>query len=338
MTIPFVGREAELADIGRLLRRARLVTLTGAGGVGKTSLVRRAVELAEPEFPGGVWPVDLATLPDLDAERLARAVADAVGLGDPSPLPTVEALAAALADRRALLVLDTCDHLVEEAAELATVLLRAAPRLCVAATSRQPFGVPGEHVYPVPPLRPDDAVELLRTCLGPDRDLPREELAGLCARLDGLPLAIELAAVRLRTGTVAELLRDLDARYDLAGGGTGAGRHVTLRTAIGWSHEACTPQERLLWARLSVFPGDFDLRAAEYVGAGGPLAPGEVLYALAGLVDKSVVLRVKHAGRARYRLLASIREFGADWLAMLGEEAAVRERYRDYLRGAAGSS
>ncbi|WP_435866473.1 ATP-binding protein [Streptosporangium sandarakinum] len=381
----FVGRHAETEQVTRLVRRARLVTLTGPGGVGKTRLAHRVAEVVGAETPGGFRIVDLSSL--TDPHELPRTVAAVLGAapGDGSVPPAPEALAARLDPRGSLLVLDTCEHLAEPVARLTVALLGAAPRLRVLATSRRPLGPPGEHVYPVPPMRTEDAVALLRdrAAIGPapasfpapepdsaldpgsdaDPDLGSDPdpdpdpgfdagpgqgtgptpdpdpdgLAALCERLDRIPLAVELAAVRLRAASPAFspalLARSLDDRYAVLTGGGGPVRHQSMRAAMGRSHELCGPAERLLWARLSVFPAGFDLEAAERVCAGGPLPAGAVLDALTGLADQSLVWREEHPAGARLRMLDTVREFGAEWLLRLGETGDLRGRHRDhYLR------
>lgn len=350
METTFVGRRAEIAQVVRLIRESRLVTLTGLGGVGKTRLAGRAAEEIAGEFPDGLWLVELACL--TDPYLLAETVADSMGLADQSARQQEEVLADWLSPRRSLLVLDTCEHLVEAVASLVDTLLRRAPGLRVLATGRQPLGVPGEHIYPVPPLPVEDAVALLRDraglagagTAGGDVEGGGDEgggvggdgaagMAALCEGLDCIPLAIELAAVQLRTMSPALLTPQLHDRYRLLTGGDGPMRHESLRAAMGWSHELCTPAERLLWARLSVFAAGFDLEAAERVCAGGPLPSGLVLETLTGLVDKSLVQREDHPAGVRLRMLDTVREFGAEWLLLLGETGAVQGRHRDhYLR------
>ncbi|MER5322026.1 ATP-binding protein [Streptosporangium roseum] len=341
METTFVGRRVEIAQVVRLIRESRLVTLTGLGGVGKTRLAGRAAEEIAGEFPDGLWLVELACL--TDPHLLAETVADSMGLADQSARLQEEVLADWLSPRRALLMLDTCEHLVDAVASLVDTLLRRAPGLRVLATGRQPLGVSGEHIYLVPPLPVEDAVALLRDRAGGadgvgaegggGRGGGAEGMAELCEGLDCIPLAIELAAVQLRTMPPALLTPQLHDRYRLLTGGDGPMRHESLRAAMGWSHELCTPAERLLWARLSVFAAGFDLEAAERVCAGGPLPSVLVLETLTGLVDKSLVQREDHPAGVRLRMLDTVREFGAEWLLLLGETGAVRDRHRDhYLR------
>jgi predicted ATPase len=326
----FVGRHAELIEVKRLLDAARLITLTGLGGVGKSRLAR---QICAGLDPGSTWLAELAEV--RDQEQLVTAIGAAVdhakGPAGRHPAST------GLATRHGLLVLDTCDHLIEPIAELVDGLLRAAPGIRVLITSRQQLGLPGEHIVTVGPLSEGDAVELLRARLGEHADSTTpSDLAALCAAVDDIPLAIELVAVRLRDTTAAELLRRSDDRYQLLiqdpDAAAGDERHRSLRAAVGWSHELCGPYERLLWARLSVFAGEFELRAVEQVCAGGPLPAGEVFDALTGLIDKSVLLRRDHPTGVRYRLLDTVREFGADWLLRLGDTERMRRLHRDFYR------
>jgi non-specific serine/threonine protein kinase len=350
----FVGRRRERGELKRLLAVSRLVTVTGVGGVGKTRAALRVATEVRKAFPDGVWWVELSAL--RDGELLAQAVAEVLGLQDQSVRPQVEVLADYVAPRRLLLVLDTCEHLVGPCAVLVDALLQAAAGLRVLATSRQPLGIAGEQVFTVPPLPVptagcwNDGVGLARNpavelfvqrarAVSSDFALGGENqaaVAQLCHRLDGIPLAIELAAVRLRALSVRQVLTLLDNRFRLLTGGSRVGppRHETLRTAIEWSHQLCTPAERLLWARTSVFTGDFDLTAVEPVCADDRLSADRVLEVVTGLVDKSILLPVDHpTGGVRYRLLDTIREYGQEWLRHSGEEPSQRRRHRDhYLR------
>ncbi|WP_407566450.1 LuxR C-terminal-related transcriptional regulator [Streptomyces sp. 184] len=333
----FVGRTEEIALIRAELARSRLVTLAGPGGVGKSRTATRAAAGLTARFPDGVWLAELSGL--RDPELLLTALAGVLELPEQAGMGTLDAMVAHLRERRLLIVLDTCEHLLDACAMLSDVLLREAPGVSVLATSRQPLDVPGERCLTIAPLDPADSLELFvqrAASVVPGfavTDANREQLLALVGRLDGMPLALELAAVRLRAVPLAELAARLDRRFEVLTGGrrTAHTRHQTLRTAIGWSHELCTPHERLLWARLSVFAGPFDVSAAERVCAGGKLAREDVLPALIGLVDKSVVQRTGEDGD-RYRLLDSIREYGADWLARAGDVEAVRERHLASLR------
>ncbi|MFD4560700.1 ATP-binding protein [Streptomyces sp. NPDC058469] len=331
----FVGRSAELTELARALDVSRLVTVTGPGGVGKSRLAAHAAARSAP--PDGVWRVELA--PVRDPELVDFAVVEALGLTDHTARLPREALLAHLAERQLLLVLDGFEHLVEVCASLVAELLGRVPGLRVLAVGRRPLELAGERVVAVAPLGEDEAVELFAdraaqqgVVLGDDPDV-RE----LCRRLDGIPLAVELAAGRLRALAPGELLARFDDRFRLLAGGRrdALPRHQTLRTAIGWSHELCTPEERLLWARLSVFAGRFDLEAAEYVCGGDGLPSDGVLDVLSELLAQSVVVRESTATGVRYRMLDTIRAYGADWLEATGDAARLRRRHRDWYLGLA---
>ncbi|WP_435850964.1 ATP-binding protein [Streptomyces roseolus] len=329
----FTGRRTELTRITTALAEHRLVTVTGVGGVGKTRLALRAAHRVRHHHPDGAWWTDLG---QLDGERLLVAlVSDSVDLADHTPGTDTGALRRRLAEARLLLVLDCCDHLADACGRLVAELLDAAPGLTVLATSRRPLGIPGEHTVLLDPLPPagDDALALLRTATG--EELPAGPAAEICVRLEGIPLALELAAAQIRLRG-AEAVRDQlgsrltappEARFDLLAhpGRVWPARHRTLRAAIGWSHELAGPLERLLWARLSVFRGPFDLATATAVCTGGPLTPDTLPAALAGLVRASVVRPADSAGR--HRLLDTIREYGAGWLDRLGETGTVADRH-----------
>ncbi|MFD4246860.1 ATP-binding protein [Streptomyces sp. NPDC058525] len=337
----FVGREPELGLLDRLLDERRLITLTGVGGVGKSRLALRAAAAAGRTRRDGVWWVELSPL--RDPALLTATVAHAVGLADHSPRPLDEELCAWMADKEILLVLDTCEHLVANCRHLVGELLQSAPGLTVLTTSREPLGSPGEEVVEVRPLPcagPDsDALALFRAravaatprAAAAFEDPARTAIAAeLCRRLDGIPLALELAGARMRLWTLEQMAERIGRRFDVLADGRAAlaPRHRTMRTAIGWSHELCEPLERLLWARLSVFTGDFDIAAARAVCAGGPLPASRVERVLAGLVAKSVVRRSEERGAgARYRMLDTIREYGQDWLGELGEVRIVADRH-----------
>ncbi|MBA2947351.1 ATP-binding protein [Streptomyces himalayensis] len=346
-----VGRQQELSEAGRLLTSARLLTLTGVAGVGKTRLARRVADQVRASFPDGVWLVELAPLED--ESLLPQTVAGTLGLGDQAARHPVQLLVDHLRDKRALLVLDNCEHLLTGCALLTDRLLREAPRLRILATSRQPLRLEGESVMvvaplPVPasdvPYRPERladyaAVRLfaLRAqqavpgfVLGPEN---LDTVVRLCRRLDGLPLAIELAAGGLRTLPADQILYRVGRRLEPARGtGTAVAltRHETLTAAIDWSHDLCSPGERALWARVSVFAGAFDLEAAEEVCSGDGIARDDVLDLVAGLVDKSILIRQEQAERVRYRLLETIRQYGMDRLAGLGLVPALQRRHRDW--------
>ncbi|MEV6160349.1 NB-ARC domain-containing protein [Streptomyces sp. NPDC052052] len=339
-TTSFVGRKAELARIEHALAAHRLTTLTGSGGVGKTRLAVRAARQAAPRYRDGAWWADLSPLHD--DGLLVATVSDAVGLSDHTLRMPVEALCAWLADKELLLVLDSCEHVRSACAHLLGEILTTSPGLIVLATSRQPLGTRGEQrieVAPLPVEGTGDALTLFRdraaaTAPGHALDTPgsAEAATEICRRLDGIPLAIELAAGALGRDTVEQVAARLGSRFDVpADASLWPPRHRTLRTAIGWSHELCTPLERLLWARLTVLRGDFDVAAARAVCAEGPLTADGVTEALDGLVAKSVVGR----DGTRHRMLDTIRAYGRMWLAELGEERAAADRHAACFLGLA---
>ncbi|MFF7194821.1 ATP-binding protein [Streptomyces sp. NPDC008079] len=338
-TTSFEGRQEELARLDTALATHRLVTLTGAGGVGKTRIAQRSAartaQRAAPRFPDGVWWADLSALEN--AELLLATVSDAVDLSDHSPRMPVEALCEWLADKRLLLVLDSCEHLVEECAHLVGELLTSAPGLTVLTTSRRPLNLVGEELTEVGPLDGDgaDALALFtRRVTDSDPDAlagpgAARAAAEICRRLEGIPLALELAAAQVGPSTVEDVSSRLGFRFDVLARAdfVWPPRHRTLRTTIGWSHELCAPVERLLWARLTVFRGSFDLTAARAVTSGGPLAEHAVAATLERLVAQSVVRRDGH----RYRMLDTIREYGQEWLRELGEEHALADRHAGHF-------
>lgn len=352
----FVGRRRELDAVNRALPGTRMLTLTGPGGVGKTRLALRVAGQVERAFPDGVWLVELAAL--RDPALLDRAVADAVGLRDQSARSSREALATYLRDKRLLLVLDNCEHLGDECAILTAGLLSASPKLRILATSRKALNVRGEHILPVPPLpvpglnlaspgEPDanEAVRLFgerAAAVAPGFAVTKasqEAVVRICQRLDGLPLAIELAAAWARTLPLQQILDRLEDRFRLLTGGSPAvlPRHQTLRAVVDSSYELCSPAERRLWVRVSVFAGGFTLDAAEEVCAGEGIERGEVLDVVAGLVDKSILTRDEQGwnARARYQVLDIIRHYGADRLRAMGEQDVWQRRHRDYFLGMA---
>jgi predicted ATPase/DNA-binding CsgD family transcriptional regulator len=333
----FVGRAAELTGIAALLGSARMVTVTGAPGAGKTRVSLRAAAAAAGQFPDGAWLVDLA--PVAEPGQLAAAVAAALGL----PQADDTALLARLRGRRLLLILDTCEHLVDVCAAFADAVLRAAPGVTLLATSRQPLDAQGEHAFPLLPLPAEsDAVDLFAqraAAVLPGFTVTarnRPDVVRLCRLLDGIPLAIELAAVRLRALPLPELVTQLERGMGtLALSRRGASpRQQTLRAAVQWSYDLCTVAEQALWERLSVFGGSFDAAGAEQVCAGGPLPREQVIHTLIGLVDKSV-LRRDDTAPARYLLPGAAREFGAERLAAADEEERFRGRLTEYCLAAA---
>ncbi|MFG2831410.1 ATP-binding protein [Streptomyces sp. NPDC048434] len=329
----FIGRRAELRRIDDDLTVHRLITLTGPGGVGKTRIAMRAARAAAARFPDGVCWADLWPLHD--AGRLVASVCDAVGLADHTARTPVAVLCEGLAGKRLLLVLDSCEHLVDACRDLLGDLLTAAPGLTVLVTSRQPLDIVGEwttEIGPLPCTGDNDALALFTARAGaaaPGLRLtapPHATAAAvICRRLEGIPLALELAGAQLANSSVEQIAERLTSRFDtLDGDGpVRLPRHRTLRCAIGWSHELCAPLERLLWARLSVFRGTFDEESASAVCAGGPLTGPGVRTTLASLAAKSVLTREG----ARYRMLDTLREYGRMWLAELDETTALADRH-----------
>ncbi|TDD46323.1 ATPase [Nonomuraea terrae] len=343
----FVGRTRLLANLKRHLNESRLVTVTGIGGVGKSRTVLRLAHQVRAGYPDGVWFADLARLQD--AGMVKHTIASALGIADQSSRAASESLSEWVGERDMLLIIDTCEHLLEGCAELIHELLEAAPSLTVLAISRQSLNLPYEQVVPVPPLQvpgddpaeslfTNESVQLFADRAGaslPDFVLDEDNIgavAELCRRLDGIPLAIELAAVRLRALSVEQILGLLTDRFSLLAGAsrTALPRHQTLRAAIGWSHELCEPEERLLWARLSVFAGDFELDAARFVCSDGRLSAERITDLIGGLVEKSILLiRSNHAG-VRYKLIDTLAEYGEEWLDKLGQAEQVRQRHLEY--------
>ncbi|MGY0489970.1 ATP-binding protein [Streptomyces sp. WG-D5] len=340
----FIGRAPELTQLDAALGTQRCVTVVGPGGVGKTRLALRALA---GRTGGTEVPVCLVELSALhDPSLLPHTLAACLDLPEQSGRPQLDVVLEHLREHPALIVLDTCEHLVDACAELVDVLLRETDGVRVLATSRQPLDVPGEHTFPLSPLGVSDgggeAVALFEqraAAVVPGfevTDASREAVVRLCRRLDGMPLAIELATVRLRAVPLNQLLDRLEDRFRLLTGGrrTSLPRHQTLRTTIDWSHDLCDARERRLWARLSVFGDVFDLAAAEEVCGFGELGSDEVMEVLIDLVDKSVVQRVDEFGpgsgadgATRYRMLDTLREYGAEKLAASGEETAARDRH-----------
>ncbi|MFC4946685.1 ATP-binding protein [Pseudonocardia sp. GCM10023141] len=350
----FVGRRNELSEARKLLSSSRLVTLTGPGGVGKTRLSMRVADQARRAFPDGVVLVELAEV--RSAELVPHAVALALGFRDDPSGWTAETLAERLAPKHLLLVLDNCEHLVVTCALLIRRILARAPDVHVLTTSREPMKIAGEHTYAVPPLPVPAWDDSSRTADLEHHDsvrlfLDRAEarvpgfvltednaphVAQICQRLDGIPLAIELAADRVRALPVEQINARLGSRLRLltTGDRSASARHRTLLASIAWSYDLCTEPEQLLWARLSVFPSSFVISAVESVCTGSDdadLAPDDVVDLLTELVEKSILVREEDPGpEARYRMLGAIREFGHERLAECGGVSCARERLVDW--------
>jgi len=333
----FVGRQAEMNSLRGALAGNRLVTLTGAGGVGKTRLAVQVANQVAGDYGEGVWYVDLAPITDPDLVPVA--MTRALGLPDQPGRSTMDTMLRLVRDKQMLVVLDNCEHLLDGSAELVVALLGAAPGLTVLATSREPIGVSGEASWRVPSLPvADEAIELFT-------DRARLAQAGftvtadnastigeICRRLDGMPLAIELAAARVRALSLADILEGLRDRFRLLTGGSRSAvrRQQTLRASVDWSHALLTEPERVLFRRLAVFLGGFDLDAAQAVAGVADVERYQVLDLLTLLVDKSLVVAENTAGRTRYRLLETVRQYALEKLAESGEADLVRSRHRDH--------
>ena len=338
----FIGRDRELSEVRALVESSRLVTLTGAGGSGKTRLsLRLAAELLDGSGDG-VWLVELAVVPSDDA--VASAICEALGIAGQPGRPVMETLLDALSPQDALIVLDNCEHLISGCAKTADAILRRCPKVRLVATSREPLGIGGETIYRVPPLslpgpgapgwpaaEPSDAVALFldrATEQGVLLSLDEETgplVVSICRQLDGLPLAIELAAARLRSLSLRGLHDRLDQRFRLLTGGsrTALERQQTLLAAIDWSYSLLHRAGQSLLRRLSVFAETFDLDAAEAVCGFGDIEPFDITGLLGALVDKSLVVAETAGAALRYRLLETIRQFAADRLAEASDEAAA---------------
>jgi predicted ATPase len=346
----FVGRHRELAEVQNALSSSRLVTLTGIGGVGKTRLALRIASEVRTDFPDGVWLVELGEL--RDESMLVDVVTAILGVRDQSTRPPDEVLIEFLCTRQLLLILDNCEQVVDAAAKLAETLLRACPQMRILATSREALGIAGEAVEPLSPLPcPDTYSEA--TGLGPGDDavalfaeraaaavpgfaLTTENTATItqiCSRLDGLPLAIELAAARLRAMSPDQILDRLSDRFTLLTRGSRRAptRQQTLAWSIGWSYDLCTPDEQQLWGRLSVFSGSFELQAAEDV-CGLDMPAENFLDLVSSLVDKSILLRAETQGVVRLRLLNTVRDYGEERLEQTDEYPRLRRRHSDWYR------
>jgi predicted ATPase/class 3 adenylate cyclase/DNA-binding CsgD family transcriptional regulator len=340
----FVGRQEQLTQVRQLLTENRLLTLTGAGGAGKTRLAVQIAGQLSGEFGDGVWYVDLA--PITDPGLVPITAARAFGLPDQPGRSTMDTLSRFAADRQMLVVLDNCEHLLDASAALVNALLGAAARLTFLTTSREPVGVAGEVSWRVPSLSlGDEAIELFTDRARHARpefvvtDDNAAVVAEICTRLDGLPLAIELAAARVRALSLAEILESLHDRFRLLTGGarTAVRRQQTLRASVDWSHALLTEPERVLFRRLAAFLGGFDLDSAQTVAGGGDVQRYQVLDQLTLLVDKSLVAADDSRGRTRYRLLETVRQYAQEKLGESGEADGVRSRHRDHYTALAAA-
>ncbi len=338
----FIGRERELDEVKALLAKARLLTLLGMGGLGKTRVSLQVAAELMAEYPDGVWFLDLASI--RDPALVVSEAAQVLGLREEADRTLIRTVCAHLASRQLLLVFDNCEHLIKASAELANAILRAAPRVRVLASSRHALHVPGEQIYPILPLpvpkHGDDFESLSRstavrlfverarlhrpTFALNEREAPA--VVELVARLEGIPLALELAAARVRSLTVADINARLKDRYKLLTGGSGVlqERQQTLRALVDWSYELLTDAEQTVLQRLAVFVGGFDLAAAEKVCGAEPLEEFDVLDLLGSLIEKSLVMLDEREECARYRMLETIRDYAREKLEAGGELQATR--------------
>jgi predicted ATPase/class 3 adenylate cyclase/DNA-binding CsgD family transcriptional regulator len=333
----FVGRSGQIADVRELLADNRLVTLTGAGGVGKTRLALQIASTIAGEFDDGARYVDLAPITDPDLVPVA--VARALGLPDQPGRSTMDTIVRSIGEQRMLVVLDNCEHLLDASAELVTASAGACAGLTLLTTSREPIGVAGESTWRVPSLSlENEAVELFadRARLArPDFRVTADNLnvvTEICRRLDGMPLAIELAAARVRALSLPEINDSLHDRFRLLTGGsrTAVRRQQTLRASVDWSHALLSEPERVLFRRLAAFVGGFDLSAAQMVTGSSDVERYQVLDQLSLLVDKSLVVAESAHGQTRYRLLETVRQYAAEKLGESDEAVSIRARHRGY--------
>jgi len=347
-TTSFIGRERELGEVKSLLGAARLLTLLGMGGLGKTRLSLQVAAEVIHQYPDGVWFLDLA--PIRDAALVIGEVAQVLGVREEPDRPLLQTVCAHLKSRRVLLIMDNCEHLIKVSAQLAAAILKAAPHVHILASSREPLRAPGEQGYPVLPLplpgRGDGIealsrstavrlfVERVQLCK-PSFTLNEREapvVAELVARLEGIPIALELAAARVRSLTVSDINARLKDRYKLLTGGARVlqERQQTLRALVDWSYELLEPGEQVLLARLSVFVGGFDMAAASAVCGVDPLDGDDVMDLIGSLVEKSLVTLEDLDEGSRYRMLETIRDYAAEKLEQRGEAAAAAARHCDH--------
>jgi predicted ATPase/class 3 adenylate cyclase len=346
----FIGREKEIAAVGALLRKTRLLMLTGSGGSGKTRLALQCAADRTDDYPDGVWLVELAPL--TDTTQVTQAVASALSIREQPGQSLPQSLTAALKSKKLLLLLDNCEHLLECCTHFVAALLRTCPDIGVLATSREPLGIAGEVVYRIPSLsipapkqasaatvqslNQYEAVQLFierALSVKPDFAITNSNapaLAQLCHHLDGIPLALELAAARVRSLSLEEINDKLDKRFRLLTGGDKSAlpRQQTLRALVDWSYDLLNDTEQLLFARLSVFAGGWTLAAAEAVCGFPPIADFEILDILTGLVDKSLVQVEETGGESRYGMLETLRQYAAEKREERGETTFLRERHQ----------
>ncbi|MEY2477778.1 MAG: hypothetical protein QOG87_3093 [Actinomycetota bacterium] len=331
----FVGREAELRAVADRLEGHRLVTLTGPGGAGKTRLALEVARGLVATTADGVWLAELA--PSSDPRTVAATVAVAVGAGEKGddPVTPLERTIARLRARQAVVVLDNCEHVIDAAADVASAVLAACPDVRIIATSREPLGIAAEAQVPVPALGADDAARLFAEraeAVRPDFDVDVDtaaDVARLCEQLDGLPLAIELAAARVKALPVGQIVARLQDRFRLLSGGArdAAARHRTLRAAVEWSYDLLFDEERTAFRQLAVFPGSFDLEAAEAVCVAAGIDAVDVIDLVGHLVDKSLVV----TDGSRYRMLETLRQFGVDRLEAAGELRSATQAHAEHF-------
>jgi predicted ATPase/class 3 adenylate cyclase/DNA-binding CsgD family transcriptional regulator len=347
----FIGREKEMAEVKRLLSAAYLVTLTGVGGSGKTRLALQVAAEVADRYSDGVWWVQLASLSE--ASLVPQAVASALGIREQRGRSLMDALLDDLRHKRLLLVTDNAEHLISACANLADTLLRGCAGLRILVTSREPLRIEGEHIYPVPPLSlpspgmllpvgtlaRSEAVRLFvdrAVAARPSFALSEQNAAAalqICQRLDGIPLALELAAARVKALSIEQIATRLDDQFRLLTNGsrTALPRHQTLRATMDWSYELLTEPERLLYRRLAVFGGTFNLEAAEVVCSGAGLLESAIVDLLTRLVEKSLVVADERAGEARYHLLEPARQYALGKLRETTEASDVQARHRDFF-------